>query len=238
MTRVIAWPPIAVEASMWTTYAPVRRSRTVFSGERFVASTGPARIRAGFDLLARNCREDGAGTAETLIRLLDGGVNLLRVPSPAVGTQTIAALNRAPGGTYTRRLSPGVWLNHNWQGTVTTSGVFDALAFTGLPANRLLVRSGEVVRSLHATSGDSQGTARAIRTTFTNGSGAATVAIDAPLPAGVISFGDFEERVFEMEGPPPEVWSARTGGWSYRFTMTEVFAEEIPSGATEVNPWT
>lgn len=238
MSRIIAWPPVAVDATMWTVRAPVLRSRSVFSGVRSVASLGPARIHAGFELAARNCAEDGAGIAEMLIALLDGGVNLLRVPSPAVGTQTLAALNRKLGGTWTAPEGPGLWLNHNWQGTVTTSGGFDALAFTGLVANIVLCRAGDVLRSYHPDTQASQGTARAIRTVRTSDVGAATVLLDGPLAAGVVSFGDVEYRVFELDGEPPLVWSPRYGDWVYRFTMDEVFTDEIPSGWTEVAPWT
>lgn len=251
---IYAFPPVAAVSTMWTEVAPVRVSRSAVDGRRFVSSAGPRRrtamvlVSAGAKRRNSTLNSDGAGYSESLKRLLDGGMNLVRLNSPAVNRVADAcrnALKTAPLG-WTVGGDPLEWTHDGqplyWftgpalQGTVIFESGFPAIRVTGLTAGSLVCRAYDVIRS-YSADGSTTATARAVRTVYAQSNGAARIPLHDALPAGVISIGDQESAVFEVDGPMPESPQPLGANWFYEWRFREVLASEY-AGATEVNPWT
>jgi len=190
---------------------------------------------------------DGAGYSESLKRLLDGGVNLVRLNSPAVNWHLDAL---SAGGLVTAPVrwedSEGVmeWTHGGdpllWftgpvlVATVTMLDGFAALSVSGLTPGRLVCRAFDVVRVYAA--GVSAGTARVVRTVHADNSGVAVIPLHSALPAGIVSIGDQESAVFEAMDMPrsPQPMGQN---WFYQWNFREVLADEIPGDTSELDPW-
>lgn len=247
---IYAFPPVAAVSTMWTEVAPVRASRSALSGKRYVSSAGPRRRTAMVLVSALSRARDGAGYSESLKRFLDGGMNLVRLNSSAVNWH-LDYLPGTPGSLFTAPLGwtvggdPLDWTHDGqplyWftgpvlQGTSGTVGGFPAITITGLTPGRLVCRAYDVIRS-YAADGSTTATARAITTVYADASGEAVIRLHDALASGVISIGDQESAVFEVEDMPssPQPLGAN---WFYEWRFREVLPAEY-AGATEVNPWT
>lgn len=244
MTVIYEFPPVAVRGRMWTVHAPVMRSRDAITAARYVASSGPALRRAHTEIKSRTCLLDGSGLAESLIRLLDGGVNMVRIHSP----RPLRRGRRLATGLVEYREDDDVvvWRDGDDEvshfsaspalGVAHTVTGYHAIRLTGLPPNELAVQANDVLRS-YAPDGTSRGTARAIAPAWADAAGEAVVLLFEALAAGIISVDDRESAVFEIDGEFPEVIQPWSGEELYPFTWIEVLPEHIPAGATERNPW-
>lgn len=248
MTNIYAWPPVGAVATKWTQQARTGRSQYAFSGKRAVSSDGPARIIAAATVSALSLDRSGAGYCEALKRLLDGNVHLVRLYSwpinwhldaqrgadlqtaPLIWTAEAVPLNWTAAGTalhwFTGPVAQGV-------PSVDALG-FDSITITGLPANRLVVRPGDFLRSY--AGGDLVGVlAQVVKPAYSDASGSATVRLFSALPAGVISLGDHETAIFEVMNTP-EATQPLGQNWTYQWEFRQVFPDEI-SDPVEVNPW-
>jgi len=222
MTDIIAWPPFKMQAVQFSVERPARSGIGAFTGERFGASVGSARMRAGVTVTALSGDRDGAGMAESLKHLLAGRANLVRMDAPPVNW----ALDEKP--------APFSLTGPAMTGSVTTSGGFDAVQITGLVPNKIVCRAYDVIGSY--SGGTLAATARAVRTVRADLSGAAVIPLHSALPAGVMRVNAPQSLVFDMDGISGG-GQAVGSDWSYQFTLREVFTAEIPAGATEVDPW-
>ncbi len=249
MTVIYHWPPVACVSTMWVERQPVRRSVSALTGQRFVTPVGPRRREAQVGISALSRARDGQGYADSLRRLLRSGVNLVRVSSPAANWWMDHRAAQRPGGL---RSSPVQWIDgdgspvlwHDVSGpvtwvngpmifcTATTLSGFPAAAVSGLAPGQLVCRAWDVIR---VTAGGEDHTARALRTVYADGAGAAVVPLHDPLPAGRISVTDEETAVFEAE--IEAVTQPLASNWIIGVTLREVLPSEIPPGAPEVNPW-
>ncbi|WP_190305699.1 hypothetical protein [Roseicitreum antarcticum] len=107
---------------------------------------------------------DGAGYSESLKRLLDGGINLVRLTSPAVNWHLDAVAAKMPGGlvSHPSGFRAGD-LTAIWRDNVAVAGGlvvgpmligvpadhrgFPAIALEGLTPRALVCRAHDVVRS-------------------------------------------------------------------------------------------
>lgn len=249
--RIIAFPPVGYVASRWEEAGRVQSGRGFFDGQRIASAFGPVRISASFRVSALAKNRSGAGYMEMLKRQMRHGVDLVRVKSPPVNwfldhlgnddlrvseiDWTTTLYGSEIDWTYT---GPLAWFNDlSKQGTTGTDGKgFDTITVTGLPPNRLVCRPADVVRS-YDDSIQSIGVARALTEARTDASGEVTIRLDGPLPSGIISIGDFEERVFAVNGEFPSTDQTVSGNWFYPINLIEVLPAEY-AGATEVDPWT
>jgi hypothetical protein len=248
MTVIYAFPPVASVASMWTEIAPVRGSRSAVDGRRFVSSAGPRRRTAMVMVPALAKARDGAGYSESLKRFLDGGMNLIRLNSPAVnwhldrsGPYASAPLGWQVGGApvaWTVGGDPLYWFSGPvLTATVTTVGEFDAVSVSGLTPGSLACRAYDVLRTYAVSETTTSATARAVRTVYADDAGVAVIPLHSALPAGVISIGDQESAVFEVDGDMPSSPQPLGQNWFYEWRFREVLPAEH-AGASEVNPWT
>ncbi|SDX81213.1 hypothetical protein [Roseicitreum antarcticum] len=251
MTVIYPFPPLFAVSSEWTEVAPVRRSRSAFSGQRFVSSAGPARRVAHVSISALSGARDGAGYSESLKRLLDGGINLVRLTSPAVNWHLDAVAAKMPGGlvSHPSGFRAGD-LTAIWRDNVAVAGGlvvgpmligvpadhrgFPAIALEGLTPRALVCRAHDVVRSYPLDLASA--TARAVRTVYAEADGTARISLHSALPKGVISVTDQESAVFEVLEMPRAVQP--TGqNWFYDWSFREVLADEIHPDTVEVYPW-
>jgi len=243
MTVIYAWPPLKARASMLTDEMPVRQSRGIFSGTDWGSSAGPRRLLVRLTVSSLAGNRDGAGLCQSLNRLLDGGINLVRLPLPAVNRCLDGATPTNPlDWTYdsdpldwTYDSDPLLWFSGPVRAaTVTTLHGFPALALTGLVPGVLICRAFEVIRVWDGH--DDEGASRAVTTVFADASGNAVIPLHEALPAGIVSTGASATAVFRvtsMQGADQPVGA----DWYYTWSLREVLAGEIPEGTTEVDPW-
>jgi hypothetical protein len=245
--KIFAWPPVRTVLSSWAPHAPVVVSQTLFAQAESISSAGPSRIHASIQVPALDGgRRDGAGMSLSLGRLLDGGMNAVRLKSPPANWHVDCAENRR-AGLYSRPLewvggdAPLGWVHVGglwWfngpaiQGVATTLNGRPAIALSGLPMNGLVCRAYDVLRCYVGHT--SVGTARAITTVYATGS-TAVVALHEALPSGTISIGDQETAVFRATSIPvsPQPVGAN---WAFAWEFREILPGEY-AGWSEENPW-
>lgn len=249
MTIIYAWPPVAAVQTMWTDVALIRRSYGHNSGRRFVSSAGPRRRKTSVLVAAIGCHDrDGAGYSESLKRLLEGGVNLVRLQSPIINWRPdyrkwphlTAPLSWTTGGDplgWTAGGEPLYWFSGpaiSATAGTDTNGL-PTLTASGFQPGALVCRAYDGIRVYAADHSVSSAVSRAVRTVHADATGEAVIALHDALPAGIISIGDHESAVFEVEEMPqaPQPLGAN---WFYQWSFREVLPNEY-DGATEVNPW-
>jgi len=247
--KIITFPPVRYTASRWGEVGDVQSGRGFFNGTRFASAFGPVRVSASVTVSALANARSGAGYMEMLKRQMRHGVDYLRLNSPPINWHLDHTRNSdlrttplawADGGAplgWVDGVNPLSWFDGAvYLGTPGTDAKgFDIVTITGLPANRLVVRPADVLRSHPA--GAASVTARAITEAYSNGSGVAVVRVESALPNGVISLGDFESRVFVLDGGFPSSDQPVQGNWFYPLNLIEVLPTEY-AGATEIDPWT
>ncbi|WP_127104372.1 hypothetical protein [Pararhodobacter zhoushanensis] len=244
MTVIYAFPPLKYTATLLDDELPSRSSRGVFSGQDYVSSSGPRRrvIRVTASSLSGN--RDGAGMSASLNRLLDGGVNLVRMACPSINWCHEARPLASAPLTWTTEGDPLEWTDGGdpllWftgpalAATVTTLNGFAALALTGLTPGALVCRAYDVIRVY--VEGEDGGASRAVKTVFADASGDAVIPLFDALPAGIVSVGDTETAVFRVTSRSPSDQPV-SGNWMYSWALREVLPDEYPEDATEVDPW-
>lgn len=257
MTIIYAWPPIRYVSTLWYEDQPVRRSVSALSGARSVATAGPRRRLAQVGISALSSARDGQGYVDSLRRFLGGGINLVKVVSPAANWWPDHNRAQAPGGYATTPLDwtatgypldwaigpdPLLWFTNTPRvGTATTLDGMPAIRVTGLTVGALACRAWDVIRSYGEPGEGQQATARAVRTVFAVASddpeegGVAVIPLHDAIPTGLVSLTDVEVAVFEAEiGMTPQPIGQN---WMIQIDLREVLEAEIPDDADEVNPW-
>jgi hypothetical protein len=256
MTKIIAFPPVGATQVQWFLRQPLQRSSGLLTGKRYVSALGAARIEATVAVSALARGRNGAGFSESLWRQIDGGVHLVSLFSPPANWHLDAQGEwgwGAPGGYRGLGTNPLQWTSAGaslpWTGggasLVWFSGSLAAavpgsdaagafVTVSGLPPNTLVIRPAEILRSY--PSGDLEGVAtRAITAAYSDDGGVAIIRLFAALPAGVVSLGGAERKVFEVTNEP--LSNQPVGqNWTINWQFREVFPSEI-SDPVEVNPW-
>ena len=244
MIRVYAWPPVGVVGTEWSETSPVRRSRSLLTGADYISTTQRRRRVVTLEVSSLARGRSGAGYSEALKRLLQGGVNAVRLHSYPINWYLDALRNdfqSAPLSWTTNGDDLGWEANGSellWftgpalQGTVGTEGGWDVVTVTGAPANTLLVRPGDFVRIY----GAEVGVAQVVTEARSDANGDATIRLFEPLPNdGTLSLGDRESIVARPESIPRAVQPV-SGNWTYEWQFREIFADEV-GGFEEVDPW-
>lgn len=255
--NVYAWPPVGAIGSEWTVDAPVARLRSALTGRDQMQSSQRVRRLATVQVSALAAGSMGAGYSEMLKQLLAGGVHGVRLKSSPINwyldqLQRETALNSTP--LYWRTGSdplawqtggqPLLWYRGGSGGNIATgipgtSGGWNTLLVSGLPARRLVARPGDYIRCYEPDDPDVWQIARVVRPATTNAAGSVTVRLDRPVtisPCRVNMAGQ-DEAVFRVEGDLPRAVQPVSGDWSYTWNFREVFADEV-GGFAEVDPWT
>lgn len=245
MINVYAWPPVGVVGSEWSEIAPVRRSQSMLTGADYMSTVQRRRRVATLEVSALARGRSGAGYSEALKRLLDGGVNAVRLHSYPINWHLDAVRNElqssplhwTTNGTDLEWEDDGtelLWFTGaGLQGTVGTEGGWDVVHITGAPANTLLIRPADFVRVY----GAEEGVAQAVTEAHSDANGEATIRLFDPLPNdGVVSLGDRESIVARPVSIPRAV-QPHASNWSYTWEFREIFSDEV-GGFNEVDPWT
>jgi hypothetical protein len=253
MTLVYAWPPVGVTGAEWTEEAPVNASRSIITGRRYVSAHARKRRIASLNVSALANGRSGAGYVEVLKRLLAGGVNLVRLQSYPVywwlDDQRLRDLRQSVPTFWTDGVDPDVswsvgaaplaWFDGRvLTGTAGTDAAgWPVLTVSGLPPSTLIVRPAEFVTlfdTLTATSGQR---AQVMTEARSDAGGVAVLRLMAPLTgSGRVNIGTSDTGVFEAVTIPRAAQPVR-GDWSYAWSFREVFADEVPGGFEELDPW-
>ncbi|WP_428924997.1 hypothetical protein [Marinibacterium sp. SX1] len=252
MVAVYEWPPVAVIASEWTEEAPISVSRSLISGRRYVSSWARKRQLATVVVSSLGRGRMGAGHCEVLKTLLDGGANLVRLPSRPVnwardalrdaGHRQSRPLNWTNGGVdldWTHDGTELLWYRGTvLHGTVTTDDGWPAVLVTGLPAGRLVARPGEYLTVYNGTGNDDPDTVVVQAAAWSNQSGAARIrTLTAAAHDGRVNIGVSTSAVFEVDGELPRAVQGINSDWTYTWSFREVFEDEVPGGFEEKYPW-
>lgn len=243
--KIVAFPPVAITA--WTPaeyIAPVQRSQSLFTGQRYVSAVAPARRFMSLTVSPLSLDRSGGGYMDRLRQEIDHGVHLVRLTTmpvnwhldrPAFRDSPVTWIEPPGDVTWENGGSPVRWfVNGGRVATATGTADDPSLTVTGLPANVLIARVGELVR-VYAS--DNSSTVAQLRANVTSDpTGQAVARIDRVLAGGVVSFGDSDTFVAEVVGEIPQV-SRRIGqNWEIPLNFREVLPHEY-TGAVEVNPW-
>lgn len=249
MTLVLAWPPVGATGFEWTESAPVNTSRSIITGRRYVSAHARKRRLVSLTISSLSANGAGAGYMEMTKRLLDGGVNLVRLKSIPINRHSPVGdmLQSQPVNWSVAGDDDVDWSNGadaSWftgvviRGAATPSanGLWSNLQLTGLPPRQLVVQAGDFL-TFEGDDGSSV-TTQVIRSQSSDATGRATIRVLDPIAgAGRVNIGTSESLVFEAIDIPRAVQPVR-GDWSYTWGFREVFADEVAGGFEEVNPWT
>ena len=222
MTTIYTAPPWRLKSSTPGLIQPIRQSRGIFSGTVLPSSAGPTRRTLAIEVSSLAGDRDGAGLSESLKRLLDGGLNLVRVPVPPINWIRDA-------GQPVHDLAGAGWV-----ATVTTRNGFDALRLTGRIPGAVVCRAYDLIGVYVA--GVLSGSARAVATVKAGIDGVAVIPLFDPLPAGVVRVGESEAMVARATRIP-EAAQPLSGDWIYSWAFEEFLPGDSPDDAEEVNPW-
>ena len=252
MTTVYAWPPVGAVGSEWTVEDPVNSSRGLLNGKRYLSAVQRRRRKSTVVVSALSAGKVGAGYCEVLKRLLDGGVNLVRLKSLPINWHVDVS-----GDQSWRRQVELEWqegdLALSWSErgdrlpwyigahlpyTLAPGLSFPAIRVTGLPPAVLVARPGEFASFATTDAGETVETHMILDSARSDDTGAAVVKLmTGPASAGFVSLGTSETAVFEAVEIPRAVQPVG-GNWSYSWTFSEVFEDEVTGGFVEVDPWT
>ncbi|WP_180901937.1 hypothetical protein [Martelella soudanensis] len=247
MTNVYAWPPVGAVGSEWSRIAPVNRSRSLISGRRYVSAHARERRVVTLEATALTNGAMGAGYMEMLKRFLQGGEHLVRLYNYAINSifddaERDTSMQSYPvswedGGDPVDWEDDGAavkWFTGGFvTGTGSTAGGLNFVTVSGYPPNSLVALPGEFLTFY----GASTVTTQIVAPAYSNASGGAIVRVfDALVGSGVVSIGTRDTGVFEVLNLPRSVQPLE-GDWKYTWSFQEVFADEVPGGFTEVDPW-
>ncbi len=213
MAKVFLWPPVCPNVRGLRISAPVSSERSLLTGRRYASSRGRARYVASLSVLSHGADRMAAGYMESLEHLLDGGLNLV-----GMSLWSNAVHRNRP------------WLPSGVVAAPAVSGAIPAFSLSGVPPRFELLRpdeaftvGGVVYRAVNLVVGAADRTA--------------TVYVAGGVGAGgTLTVGGSETRVFAVD-TMPNPSKPHVGPWSYDWSMTEVFEDEVQGGFEEINPW-
>lgn len=245
MAVIIPMPPVRYTATAWTVSNPVSESKSALTGYTSTETRGPARRMASITISAWGNDYTGAGYAENLIILLNGGVNFIRLySSPIQWFPRIATdrLERAGdelrwGNSEFSRIDWGqgfsemTWLEGVYlTGVVGTKDGLATITVSGLRPNQLVARPSEFIE---IENGGVTETHRVFTETYSDNNGDAVIKLmTTPTTGGRVSLGASESAVFRVSGSMPIVNHTAGADYSYTFNLEEVLPNER-IGATE-----
>ena len=251
--NVYAFPPVRITAYMpWVERAPVNVSRSFFTGARMTSSSQRKRRVTQLVVEGLAGDRDGAGYMENLRILTAGGESLVRLNSRPVNwsrddcrlrsvRQSAPVLWGVAEDADVEWLDPDVvpWVSGALLVAVASTDAegFPAVEITGAPANKIIARAGETVSLFDPISSVSAQTARVMKTARTDEEGVASIRLMTPLEgSGRLTIGEPETAVFEITSMSEPV-QPMAANWSYAVTFSEIFADEVPGGFVEIDPW-
>ncbi len=244
MTNVYAWPPVNWVGSRWSILHPTGQSRSLLTGARYVSAAQRSRRVAMRKVNALGAARAAGGYMEMLRDLIGGGTGLVRLDSTPVNwhldqarmipARTGAIVEWTDGGVETTWTDGGVamgWISgFVFTGSPTTDGGWPAIAVTGFPPNAIVARPGEYL-TIDGEAG------RVLSLARSDGAGEAVIRLRAAVTSsGRVLLGVQESAAFEVTAfSEPE--QPVKGAWFYDLQFLEVFADEVPGGFTELDPW-
>jgi len=252
--NVYAWPPVSLQGWMWSLSDPIQRSRSIITGAEYISAGQRRRRMVAMEVAGIGKSRMDAGYIESLIELLKGGQNCVRLHSCRINPRggVAASLLRSQrlewkSGTtdldWTASGTELIW----YTGTILTgtSGTDAAgwpiITVSGLPPDSLVAKPSEFI-AIFADESDTVGaTYRVLSPAYSNASGVAVIRLheDPGILSGVrVNLRAQETAVFRPVTIPSSIQPA-AGNWSYSWEFREVFEDEVgPGGFVEVNPWT
>jgi len=247
--NVYTWPPVPVTGAEWTEDAPVQVSRSITTGKDYTSAAQRKRRMATLQVAALGHPNNmGAGYVEVLKRFL-ANIHAVRLYSFPINWHLDAIRDRAAlesmplgwtsGGselTWTMPPETLVWYsNVPLTGVVGTSGGWDIVTVSGLPASRLVARPGDFVK-VQEDPADTGAVAQVIAPSRSDASGVAIVRLFSALPYdGIITMNASDTGVFKPMGLPRSTQPVGAN-WYYDWSFREVFEDEV-DGFVEVDPW-
>lgn len=248
---VYAWPPVGAVGAEWDYVAPISESFSALTGKRYVSAARPARRVATVEVSAQSSNRTGAGYVVMLKRLLDGGVNLVRLTSyPLARFLDTADQNALRQSVHLDWTSGGIDLGWTtpptellWYdgtiltGVIGTSGIYDIVTVSGLPPRTLVARPGEYLTAFADEDDVIGSTVQVLAPAWSYNDGTAVIRLFSPLAyGGRINIGVKDTAVFRVVGALPRAVQPVRGDWSYTWQFEEVFSDEV-GGFTERTGW-
>lgn len=226
-------------AAEWSVEQPVRRSVSAMTGRRYISRRARQRRVARWSVSALLSPSDH-GRQEAMIRLIEGGVHLVRVSytqwtdinTRPADERAVDWTQSATPVTWTQGVSEVSWINADAiTGAETIKNGLAAVAFRAATPNATIARVGEYI----ALNGE---IVRLREDAIADATGAATVYVDPALTItqrGTVTFGAADTAIFEVL-EIPRVARVPGADFPYQWRFREVFPEEI-GAYREVNPW-
>jgi hypothetical protein len=223
----------------------------MITGAEFVSASQRRRRVASIEVSSRfSPHSAGRGYMVALKRLLQGGVNLVRLHYTQFNWECLdIAQNERAGGFIQWSgppqdidwLGPPQEIQWSW-GTIlsftpTTDGGFPAIEVSGFTPGSLVALPGEYV-VIYANNDDHVGTSvMVLAPAVTNAGGAAVIRLTDEPPAGSrVSIGGADTGVFRATELPRSS-ETMAGDFTYSWNFEEVFADEGRGPFEEVDPW-
>ncbi|RWR31358.1 hypothetical protein D2T31_04995 [Sinirhodobacter populi] len=201
---------------------PVAVLRSALSGKEQMQASHPERRKVSLDVSALARGRIGGGYMDMLGRLLMGGIHAVRLYS------------WSPNWHLDAEPQPGFnWLSMTLTATATVDAAtgMGAYRVTNLPPGYPLICPGE-----RFTVGGIVW--QAVNMAVADDAGIALIrVIGTPALSGTLSLDGQESAAFRPDGGIPVGDQAVGADWTYSWTFTEVFADEV-GGFVEIDPWT
>ena len=255
-TYVFRWPPgLGHRNQRITVEDPVRRSRSLLTGARYVSAH--ARRRRLVELEVSIRANHGYGLMEGLIEALEGGEHLVRLslagPTDVRIQRYAAAFAWSTGYAWES--------GYEWSGRIVAEpfdGPPPGVNLSGLTPSRTVARAGEFISGGGVTR-------RLLNHVVADASGEAVAYLDEPFPSGFaepiayggafssgfssgftvaeetesggyVALGAEQSAIFEVVEIPEVPWTFNAEG-SVNWRFREVHEDEVFGALVELSPW-
>lgn len=265
MINVYAWPPVGVVGHEWTEEAPIQRSRSLITGKDYLSAYARKRRVVTLNVSSLAKSRSGAGYSEMLKRLLDGGINAVRLKSYPINwwldAQQLDPFRRSEGflewdastGYEFNWISqePSVYVADKpltWYSGEYISGYtrqfgdyYRVVCGTfNLEEGTIVARPGDFVTVYEPTEeGVVEHTTQVLKEAVVDRNGDTTLIVLDEIPElndVRIDVGASATGVFRPVELPRSMQGLGSD-WQYKWAFKEVFADEV-GGFTEIDPWT
>lgn len=256
MALVFPWPPVATSAKMWNMTTPISKSYSMTSGKRFASAASTPRRKAKLTVYGR--RNNGLGHMAALERLLQGGLNFVRLNSCRMAFGEVADFGREEprsGGYFEWRRTQAPSTEFDWRDTngefrwfggfsatsslVSGSGGLSLLASGAFPApGTVAALAGEFITVITAQAPDEGETRMISNNVIVREDGTALFKLVSPVTGpGRILLNASESGIFELDSDFPDLGRSGSEVPDISLEFREIFPGEVPEGLEEYNPW-